>query len=316
MENILNNINIINNRKIVIETKNIWDTRSYDDAEKIISNMRSTNIRLKYSNQPLLHFFLTHHKISEDDKFKIVQLLIKRKTDVTIKDEDENTPLHYIKSVKTAQLLLDNGADLEAKNKKGYTPLVKLLIDFGPYAIDATPVDLQLFYINKGADISFTDKEGRNLIYYTSFDNIKVMKALLDKNPNFINHTDNLGNTPLHYNKSFDILGIFLKAKPELINAKNNFDENPIMLAVKDFIVHDVKHYNTLEQSGYQKKYQQYYHRLICWLKEHGAKASIVNRAGYSAISFVAENEQYDKLLTDLKQYLINGKGPFCQYGK
>ena len=55
---------------------------------------------------------------------KVVKLLIDAGADVNAKNNDGKTPLHIIKKSETiAQMLIDAGADVNAKNKKGYTPL-------------------------------------------------------------------------------------------------------------------------------------------------------------------------------------------------
>ena len=57
---------------------------------------------------------------------KTAQLLINNKANIEAKDEDDETPLHYsvrFHHLETTQLLIDNGANINAKNKHGKTPL-------------------------------------------------------------------------------------------------------------------------------------------------------------------------------------------------
>lgn len=66
---------------------------------------------------------------SDDENTDIVDLLIKHKVNVNAKNRNGDTPLHFCvygagikNNLKVIQKLLDSGADLRIKNKKGKTP--------------------------------------------------------------------------------------------------------------------------------------------------------------------------------------------------
>ncbi len=94
------------------------------------------------------------HKAAEKDHFEIVKLLIEKGADVNIADNGGNTPLHHAKSKKVAELLLTNGANINAKNEDDETLLHPLLQS--PYEYE----DLVNLYISKGADVNARNSEG------------------------------------------------------------------------------------------------------------------------------------------------------------
>ena len=91
-----------------------------DVMRSLIAQGVNVNIKEKHHGQTLLHFAVYHIKNEE-----LVKLLIENKADVNAKDNDDTTPLHYAKSVTIAKLLINNGADINVKDKSGYNPLDK-----------------------------------------------------------------------------------------------------------------------------------------------------------------------------------------------
>lgn len=66
------------------------------------------------------------------NKLTPIKVLIANGADINAKDDTGNTPLHYAANsghAKGAALLIKAGADIEAKNNKGWTPLQRACID-------------------------------------------------------------------------------------------------------------------------------------------------------------------------------------------
>ncbi|MBA3954931.1 ankyrin repeat domain-containing protein [Candidatus Dependentiae bacterium] len=102
----------------------------------ILSLGANPNIRGK-NNSTILH------KAAEIGNKELVRLLLDNKADVTVKDDDGNTPLHILiqsliakgttigtdNFITIAKMLLANRADVDAKNNEGLTPLACLLVN-------------------------------------------------------------------------------------------------------------------------------------------------------------------------------------------
>jgi hypothetical protein len=62
-----------------------------------------------------------------EDKYDLVKQLIDIGADVNAQTHSGSTPIFSVKSIKVADLLINNGADLNATNKKGYSILYYLI---------------------------------------------------------------------------------------------------------------------------------------------------------------------------------------------
>ncbi|MDR2598188.1 MAG: ankyrin repeat domain-containing protein, partial [Holosporales bacterium] len=71
--------------------------------------------------ETLLHK-IAHYE-SQNPNLKKMQDLIHHGADVNAKDDTGQTPLHVCRNVQAAKLLVENGADLEAEDNNGFTPL-------------------------------------------------------------------------------------------------------------------------------------------------------------------------------------------------
>ena len=107
-----------------------------------------------------------HHAVNADWKgshLKMIKLLIDRGADVTAIDDTHHTPLHLASNKEAAQLLIDAGADVNAKTERtGET----LLNSAAWGAAQGAPksfenyLDLTKLLISKGADVNVKLKSG------------------------------------------------------------------------------------------------------------------------------------------------------------
>jgi ankyrin repeat protein len=106
----------------------------------------------------------------ESRDFNKVRLAINFGADVETKDKLGYTPLHWASDVKTAKLLLERGADVKAKDNWGQTPLHLASI--------SNHIETVRFFIERGADVEAKDIHGYTPLDLASRDE---MKALLKK---------------------------------------------------------------------------------------------------------------------------------------
>ena len=107
-----------------------------------------------------------HHAVNSNWKgknFEIVKLLIERGADAKAIDDTHHTPLHLASNKETAELLIDSGADVNAKTQRtGETPLYAAARNAAQGASKSYEVYLNLtkLLIAKGADPNVKLKSG------------------------------------------------------------------------------------------------------------------------------------------------------------
>jgi len=149
---------------------------------------------------------------------EIVKLLISNGADVNAKDSTGYTPLMYAiwsEKTETAKLLINNGADVNAKDSTGYTPLM--------YAIWSEKTEMAKLLISNGADVNAKDSTGYTpLLLASCSGNLDIANLLIDMGAN-INVRGNDKSSPLlqasaaNYHK----LSILLINKGADVNAQN-----------------------------------------------------------------------------------------------
>jgi ankyrin repeat protein len=141
------------------------------------------------------------------------------------KDDDGQTPLHFAYRHKdVAELLLAKGADVNAKDKNGTTPL-----DVAATMCQKDTVELLLA---KGADVNATDNDGWTALHVAR--NKTVAELLLAKGANVNAKTIKDNWTPLHYvtwNGPKDVAELLL-AKGADVNTRDNNGDTPLHAAV------------------------------------------------------------------------------------
>ena len=88
-------------------------------------------------------------------KEEIAQILIERGANVNARDDMEMTPI-FNKEVKIAEILLDAGADINARSAKGNTPFL-----WYTYCGD---LDGVRFLVSRGADINICNADNQNAV--------------------------------------------------------------------------------------------------------------------------------------------------------
>ena len=130
----------------------------------------------------------------ENNRIKMVELLIANKVLLDKVDKDGNSALAYacIRGFdKIVEMLISANANLDIPNKKGITPFM--------YAVYERKFPIAFQLINHDVRIDNTYENGYTpLIYACLFRNQPLVEILLRKDAS-LNHQGNNGNTALHY---------------------------------------------------------------------------------------------------------------------
>ncbi|KAI4491033.1 hypothetical protein M0802_010536 [Mischocyttarus mexicanus] len=141
---------------------------------------------------------------TKEGQLEIVKYLCNMGVDVNERSSRNSTALHFVKEnssdsiMEIVQLLIDNGAEIDAVNSFGYTPL--------QCALDDHHYKIAKLLIEKGADINkiYTNTHyarqrlNGTLLHWASrnYNSDKTMKFLIENGAN-INDTEYDGRTPL-----------------------------------------------------------------------------------------------------------------------
>ena len=179
--------------------------------------------------------------LKSDNTLAEIDKLIKNGADVNAKDKNGVTPLMLASfgsldsdAVKAVKALIKAGANVNAKDDTGTTPLMWATNIFqNPDAIKVL--------IKAGADVNAKDNKGitplMHAIYNIPLDESfkqATIKALIKAGAD-VNAKDNNGRTPLMRAanlENLDALKILIKAKAN-VNAKDNEDNTPLLWATR-----------------------------------------------------------------------------------
>ena len=132
------------------------------------------------------------HHIGDDD-VKVCKILLDyADSAVNITDDNGETPLHRrTYNLDTVQMLIDKGADVNARDKKDRTPL-----HAASYVGNERSVEL---LIERGADINSVDNKGRTPLHIAvGRDNCTAAAEVLIQSGSNIAAVDRTGRSPLH----------------------------------------------------------------------------------------------------------------------
>ena len=172
-----------------------------EEMKRVMADIKAKEKeKAKVKNQKRVSFDpqLTQELIEELNKdweemdMSKIQDLIKMGADVEAKDERGRTPLHWASfwnHIETAKLLLERGADLEAKTNSGMTPL--------HWASYKDNIELAKLLLDSGADLEAKDSIGGTPLHWASeFNSIETAELLLERGAD-VEAKDDGGKIPL-----------------------------------------------------------------------------------------------------------------------
>ena len=162
-----------------------------------------------------------HHAVNDDYKGshrEMIKLLIKRGANVKATDDTHHTPLHLASNKETAELLIDAGADVNAKTKRtGETSLFSAAHGAAQGAPKSYEMYLGLtkLLLNRGADVNvklkagsmlednkpFREKKGETVLHqvvrsYSEKHASEISQLIIDSGAE-VNELNGVGQTPL-----------------------------------------------------------------------------------------------------------------------
>ena len=153
-----------------------------------------------------------------------MSLLLDSDADVSIANNCSETPLHAATRSGNKEIigkLVQYGAELDATDKEGRTPLIRLL--------DNKRTDAALFLIEQGADTEVADNSGHKAIDYATAHGLREVVMFLS-----VGTSDIHGNTPLHqavFNGQSETVRILLSTSDDMLNIPNDEGETPLIIA-------------------------------------------------------------------------------------
>ena len=242
----------------------------------------------------------------QNGKTDLVKKKIESGADVNAKNNNGNTPLCVASSnehIEIVKLLLEYGADVNAKNNYGSTPLY--------LASECGHTEIVKLLLEYGADVNeYTP------LYWASYKgHAEIVKLLLEYGAD-VNIKDNDGRTPLYWASVYgytEIVKLLLEYGAD-VNVKSNSNNRNTALYLASGrghteIVKLLLEYgadvNAKDRYGntplYGASYKGYT-EIVKLLLAHGADVNIKNNGGCSPL-YLASTHEYTEVVKLLKQY-------------
>jgi ankyrin repeat protein len=170
------------------------------------------------------------------ERGKLIPLLLSHGADIEARDEKGRTPLitaAFWGTKDIAQILVDSGANVAAKDQEGQTAL-HLTASHGLVERASKTESVDLMQLFRGSDLESTDDDGRTpLIHAAKAGNVETVRQLIDKKANIMATDKNDWSAVHHAAKGdhADVLPLFQGADLEAKEKKEGW--TPLMVAAE-----------------------------------------------------------------------------------
>lgn len=182
------NIDEFNSKEIAL----IQIAALVEDSEIIIKKLielgSDVNLKDSNGNTPIIH--ATNYNCPNN-----VKTLIKYKADLSLYNNDLNTPLHISCSGNNSiitKILLENKTEVDSDNGNLQTPLIKA-VESG------ASLELIKMLLSYGADINYGNGNGTPLMVAISYENITMIKFLIDNGAKIKGYKNRSGEDTLTF---------------------------------------------------------------------------------------------------------------------
>lgn len=235
---------------------NIDMTNQKSKIAQLVNNAKADLEIENFKGRRALHLAVIGQRVQHVtlSDISILKLLIEKGADIEAKDESGCTPLALAVSsgnVEAVELLIEKGANKEAKDRAGRTPLMLAATD--------QRIEAMMLLIGNGADIEAIDQLGRTPLMLASTDlRIKAMMLLIKKGTNK-EAKDKEGRTALALAASNGEVGAMknLIDSGADIEAKDDSGRTPFSLATSngeiaamEILISKGANINTKDKSG------------------------------------------------------------------
>ncbi len=208
---------------------------------------------------------------------RVRHLIEERNMDVNLRDDLGKTLLYhavYHNHEKIVKYLVRHGADVNAKDKKGFTPIMF-----------ASDINIVKYLAEHNAKLNIANECGDTFLHFLSShsamenDHVIIVKYLVDHGAD-VNLQNEVGNTPLHLAARInnEIIAKYLIDHDSSVNKRNLYGNTPLIYAILN---------NNI--------------KLVQYLRDHGANTDY-EYAGNNTALTIADNFGRDEIVSLLKK--------------
>lgn len=208
---------------------------------------------------------------------RVRHLIETRNVNVNLRDELGKTLLYYAvyhNHEKIVKYLVRHGADVNATDKKGFTPIMF-----------ATDINIVKYLVEHDAKLNVANECGDTFLHFlsshsaTENDHTVIVKYLVDHGAD-VNLQNEVGNTPLHLAARInnEIIAKYLIDHDSYVNKRNLYGNTPLIYAI-------------LNNNA----------KLVQYLQDHGANTDYKYADNNTALT-IADNFGRDEIVSLLKK--------------